>query len=159
MDGDWWPRSVSLAKRQGETQFTVREYPPPPSVKFNCMPPHRFIVAQLGARMHYAVPRILAEADMLEHFYTDICAVQGWPRWLGLVPDPVRPAAMRRLLARVPHGVPKELITAFTDFGREYARRCNTAAAERFAVYLWAGTEFCRRILQKGFGGAGAVFT
>jgi glycosyltransferase involved in cell wall biosynthesis len=109
--------------------------------------------------MHYAVPRILAEAHMLEHFYTDICAVQGWPRWLRLVPDPVRPAAVRRLLSRVPHGVPPELITAFNDFGREYARRRNTATAERFAVHLWAGTEFCRRILKKGFGGAGAVFT
>jgi len=117
------------------------------------------MVAQLGARMHYAIPRILAEADMLEHFYTDISAVQGWPRWLRLVPDPVRPAAVRRLLSRVPHGVPPELITAFTDFGREYARRRNTATTDRFAVHLWAGTEFCRRILKKGVGGAGAVFT
>jgi glycosyltransferase involved in cell wall biosynthesis len=117
------------------------------------------MVAQLGARMHYAVPRILAEADMLEHFYTDICAVQGWPRWLRFVPDPVRPAAVRRLLSRVPHGVPPALITAFTDFGLEYARRLNNAATEHLAVYLWAGTEFCRRILSKGFGGARAVFT
>ncbi|MGO8926613.1 MAG: glycosyltransferase family 4 protein [Limisphaerales bacterium] len=117
------------------------------------------MVAQLGARMHYAVPRILAEAKMLEHFYIDICAVQGWPRWLRLVPDLVRPAAVRRLLSRVPHGVPPELVTAFNDFGREYARRRNTATSERFAVHLWAGTEFCRRILKNGFGGAGAVFT
>ena len=117
------------------------------------------MVAQLGARMHYAIPRILAEADMLEHFYTDICAVQGWPRWLRLVPDPVRPPAVRRLLSRVPHGVPPELITAFTDFGREYAQRRNTATTGRFAVHLWAGTEFCRRILKEGVGGAGAVFT
>jgi glycosyltransferase involved in cell wall biosynthesis len=117
------------------------------------------MVAQLGARMHYAVPRILAEADMLEHFYTDICAVLGWPRWLRLIPDPVRPAAVRRLLSRVPRGVPRELITAFNDFGREYARRRNTATSEQFAVYLWAGREFCRRVLKKGFCGAGAVFT
>jgi glycosyltransferase involved in cell wall biosynthesis len=109
--------------------------------------------------MHYAVPRILAKADILEHFYTDICAVQGWPRWLRLLPDPVRPAAVRRLLSRVPRGVPPALITAFTDFGLEYARRLNTAATERLAVYLWAGKEFCRRILSKGSGGAGAVFT
>jgi glycosyltransferase involved in cell wall biosynthesis len=117
------------------------------------------MVAQLGARMHYAVPRILAEADKLDHFYTDICAVQGWPKWLTLVPDAVRPAALRRLLSRVPHGVPPGLITAFTDFGRDYARRRNTATAERFAVHLWAGTEFCRRVLKQGFGNAGAVFT
>jgi glycosyltransferase involved in cell wall biosynthesis len=123
------------------------------------MSARRFMVAQLGARMHYAVPRILAEAGRLEHFYTDICAVQGWPSWLRLIPDIIRPAAVRRLLSRVPRGVPPALITAFNDFGREYARRRNIATAERFAVHLWAGTEFCRRILKKGFGGAGAVFT
>jgi hypothetical protein len=31
----------------------------------------RFIVAQLGARMHYAVPRIFHEAGILERLYTD----------------------------------------------------------------------------------------
>jgi glycosyltransferase involved in cell wall biosynthesis len=66
---------------------------------------------------------------------------------------------VRRLLSRVPHGIPPKLITAFNDFGREYARRRNTGTADRFAVHLWAGKEFCRRILEKGFGGAGAVFT
>jgi glycosyltransferase involved in cell wall biosynthesis len=31
----------------------------------------KFIVAQLGARMHYAVPRILSSAGLLYRFYTD----------------------------------------------------------------------------------------
>ena len=39
-------------------------------------------VAQLGARMHYAVPRILHAAGMLERFYTDLAAVRGWPALL-----------------------------------------------------------------------------
>ncbi len=38
-----------------------------------------FVVSQLGARMHYAVPRIFADHQRLAHFYTDICALQGWP--------------------------------------------------------------------------------
>ena len=33
------------------------------------------VVSQLGARMHYAVPRILHQAGRLERLYTDICAV------------------------------------------------------------------------------------
>ncbi len=37
------------------------------------------VVSQLGARMHYAVPRIFASREKLAHFYTDICALQGGP--------------------------------------------------------------------------------
>ncbi|MEA2780603.1 MAG: hypothetical protein QOK29_2147, partial [Rhodospirillaceae bacterium] len=36
-----------------------------------------YVVAQLGARMHYAVPRILHAADQLDHFFTDISADKG----------------------------------------------------------------------------------
>lgn len=35
------------------------------------MPKFEWIVAQLGAREHYAVPRALARQSSLEHFYTD----------------------------------------------------------------------------------------
>ena len=31
----------------------------------------KILVAQLGARMHYAVPRILEAQGLLSHFYTD----------------------------------------------------------------------------------------
>jgi len=41
------------------------------------------LVAQLGARMHYAVPRILHEAGALDRFFTDICATGAWARTLG----------------------------------------------------------------------------
>lgn len=33
--------------------------------------PSQVIVAQLGARMHYAVPALLHHAGMPAHFYTD----------------------------------------------------------------------------------------
>ncbi len=46
----------------------------------------RVVVSQLGARMDYAVPRILNAHGALEHFYTDICATKGWPRLVGQVP-------------------------------------------------------------------------
>ena len=119
-----------------------------------------YIVAQLGARMHYAVPRIFQEAGQLERFYTDICAVQGWPKLLNLIPHALRPKAVNRLLARVPRGVPPGRITAFNDFGYEYARRRKLIPQQgRFQVHLWAGQEFCRRILSDGWGQAGGVFT
>jgi len=118
------------------------------------------VVAQLGARMHYAVPRILDRAGLLEHFYTDICANKGWPRWLSLLPRRLRPTRVQRLLSRVPEGIPASRITAFTDFGLEYVRRFTRAKTmdERNAAFLWSGREFCRQVIAKGFGNAKAVY-
>ena len=76
-----------------------------------------YLVAQLGARRHYAIPRMLHEAGMLDRFYTDICAVKGWPSALRVVPRSLRPAGLKRLMGRVPVGVPEEKIRAFTTFG------------------------------------------
>ncbi len=117
-------------------------------------------VAQLGARMHYAVPRILHQAAALERLYTDICAGRGWPRVFGLLPSGLQPAPVRRLLARVPRGVPSDRIAAFNGFGREYARRRWRAGSpsEQTRVHLWAGREFCRLVLSKGFGKADCVY-
>ena len=119
-----------------------------------------YIVAQLGARMRYAVARILEESGQLERLYTDIFAARGWPRLLNLLPHSLRPKAVNRLLSRIPQGIPRGRITAFNDFGYEYARRRNSSAREgRFPVHLWAGKEFCRRILNAGLGAAEGVFT
>ncbi len=117
-------------------------------------------VAQLGARMHYAVPRILERVGLLERLYTDICAQKGWPRWLRMVPAALRPARLQRLIARVPEGIPSRQITAFTNFGLEYARLLARArdADERNAAFLWSGREFCRLVLARGLGGAKAVY-
>ena len=110
--------------------------------------------------MHYAVPRILQESGQLERFYTDICATHGWPRLLNLIPSSARPAKVKRLLSRVPGGVQPKRITAFNDFGYDYARRRKSMGrGGRFLVHLWAGEEFCRRILKEGLGHAGGVFT
>jgi glycosyltransferase involved in cell wall biosynthesis len=118
------------------------------------------VVAQLGARMHYAVPRILHRAGILEHLYTDICASKGWPRLLGMIPRALRPAKVERLAARLPKGIPASRITAFTSFGFEYARRIARArnGSERNEAFLWSGREFCRRVNDEGFGEAKAVY-
>ncbi len=122
--------------------------------------PERWLVTTLGARMHYAVPRMLHEAGMLEHFYTDICAVKGWPQLLRFMPENLLPTALRRLKARVPVGIPTSRVTAFTTFGLEYARRQRRAAniSEIMAVHLWAGTRFNELVLSRGFGQAGVIY-
>ena len=109
-----------------------------------------FSVALLGARMHYAVPRLLASEAMLIDFYTDICASKGWPRVLALVPAARLPTALRRLAARKPKDIPVGQITAFTRFGLEYQWRRATAqsASAMTTVHLWAGARFCKLILE-----------
>lgn len=116
-------------------------------------------VAQLGARMHYAVPRILHAAGKLDRLYTDICATKGWPALLRLVPPGLQPAGMRRLAGRDP-GIPGNRVTAFTAFGMSYALRLSRARSdlERTAEHLRAGNRFNELVIRHGFGGAKWVY-
>ena len=100
--------------------------------------------------MHYAVPRLLNESERLEKLYTDICAVKGWPQIFGLFPNIILSPSIRRYKSRVPHGIPRRLIKAFTDFGLEYQFRRSRAASanELTAIHLWAGEHFCNLILE-----------
>ncbi|EGV20679.1 glycosyltransferase family 4 protein [Thiocapsa marina] len=120
----------------------------------------KVVVAQLGARMHYAVARILYRAGRLEHLYTDITATKGWPRLLRAVPDVITPASVRRLKARVPIGISESRITAFTSFGLDYVRRCRRGGniSDVMATHLWAGSRFNELVLAGGFGEAQAVY-
>jgi glycosyltransferase involved in cell wall biosynthesis len=120
----------------------------------------KLAVALMGARMHYAVPRLLHASGCLDRLFTDICAAKGWPRLLRAVPEAWQPAGLRRLLGRVPKGVPPSRITAFNSFGMEYSRRRAAARTpdESTAVYLWAGKTFCELIIRAGLGDATGVY-
>lgn len=114
--------------------------------------PGRVLVAQIGARMHYAVPRIFEEAGILGALHTDICAVKGWPRLLSLVPASVRSPGMKRLAARVPRGISLQRIRTENDIGLKYAMwlRRSRGATEQTKAHLWAAEEFCRRVVRRG---------
>jgi len=80
----------------------------------------KIIVAQLGARRHYAVPRALNCHGALHHLFTDICSAKGWPRLLSLMPRWARGSALEALMARMPDGINRQSITAFNMLGLEY---------------------------------------
>jgi len=111
--------------------------------------------------MHYAVPRVLHDAGMLERFFTDATALSPWAAALTAVPKRLRPMGLKRLLGRMPVGVPRERVTAFERFGWEYTWRGWRARGqeEQTRVYLWAGGRFCQLILDAGLGEAGGVYT
>ena len=119
-----------------------------------------YAVAQLGARMHYAVPRILHSTGTLDHFFTDICASKGWLKLTQLIPAALQSDNFHRIASRVPGDLPREQITAFNGFGLRYALRRREARTTRdmLRAFLWAGRSFCRRVARHGLGRANGVY-
>ena len=119
----------------------------------------RFLVAQLGARMHYAVPRILEAAGMLERLFTDFAATKG--AWKVLSGFGWSNGLVARMAGRMPEGIPARKLTHWPGFAFEYnlCQRRARSPAELTRVHLWAGREFCRRIIRHGLGGATGVYT
>jgi glycosyltransferase involved in cell wall biosynthesis len=119
-----------------------------------------FLVAQLGARMNYAVPRILYQAGQLTRLCTDIAANRGMLRCLKLWPKALRPSALTRLLTRVPQGVPAHLIRGCTTLGISYARQFARTRSERERVelFLRVGERFGAWVVRQDWAGASGVF-
>jgi len=113
--------------------------------------PLKIAVAQLGARMHYAVPVLLDRAGMLEHFYTDAFAGTVLLKAARAIPPAIRPAAVKRLLGRSCAITPGS-VTSFFSFGVSYRWRQRTAqtTSDLTAAYLWAGEQFNRLIIRSG---------
>ncbi len=119
-----------------------------------------YAVAMLGARMHYAVPRLLAGAGRLARFYTDFSAGHGLGRLLALLPGGLGGAAAR-MRSRRADGIEAGRITAFNAFGLEYQRRLRMArsAEGRIEAFLWGGRRFCELVVRAGLPDAcGGVF-
>jgi glycosyltransferase involved in cell wall biosynthesis len=123
------------------------------------------IVAQLGARMHYAVPVLLHRAGMLAHFYTDAYVGPGsaWhlpAQAARLLPEVWRPAPLKRLLDRREDSLPPDKITAFNLFGLRYAQALTHAPSlvERERVFLEYGERFCEMVLRHNISNGFAVY-
>lgn len=121
----------------------------------------RWAVCQLGARMHYAVPQILHEAGSLERLFTDVYLSSTCARLLLNLSQRLPLPALRRLSGRTSQAVPWRLVTSFPQFGLAYHTRCGRAIDhdELTDVFLWAGRQFGRQVVRRGFGAASAVYT
>lgn len=112
----------------------------------------RVIVIQMGARMHYAVPALLAQAGMLEQFYTDICGNVGFFKYLNkLLPSFFLPKPLKRLLARQ---LPQEI-------SREKLKTCSTNALMNAVLKKPRRTEETLKqiIIKNNFLNANALYT
>jgi glycosyltransferase involved in cell wall biosynthesis len=121
----------------------------------------KIAVAQLGARMHYAVPRIFAANAALSRLFTDLYSGRGVGGILSLLPSRLLPASGRKLAARKVAEIPKDRVTAFGILGFRYWSRLRSARTPRDCaeVHLWAGDELGRLILKHGLGDADTLYT
>lgn len=118
-------------------------------------------VAMLGARMHFAVPALLAKAGLLHTFYTDTYV--GNKPWLNKVLDRVprdlKPEVFDRLSGRSSSGIPAERVVSFDLLGLSYflnRRRPLTPSA--FAkVAARTNRQFGCRVIQAGLDGTKVV--
>ncbi|ASF45699.1 hypothetical protein CEK71_06215 [Methylovulum psychrotolerans] len=115
----------------------------------------------MGARRHYAIPRILHNSGRLEHFYTDICAVQGWPSLLTHLPRQWQSKPLQRLAGRIPTDIPVNKITSYPGFGLANSFRLSRANSlgKKLAVFTWAGKRFNHLVETSGFKNADAIYT
>jgi glycosyltransferase involved in cell wall biosynthesis len=118
----------------------------------------RIISVQLGARRNYAVPTIIARAEMLEAFYTDMCADCG----IGAILDRYCPPAFRvgvigRLLSRrLPPEIRNKVVTFDTPALR-YQFRQQLAAKNQMRLYRAHkafSKEFSQAMINMGLGQA-----
>ncbi|MGA7579035.1 MAG: glycosyltransferase family 4 protein [Desulfobaccales bacterium] len=128
--------------------------------------PPQVIVAQIGARMHYAVPLLLQRAGMLAHFYTD--AYSGPGSWLhyplrvaSMLPKKLWGNPLTSLISRCDSEIPVNKITAFNWLGFKYSIRLSRAKtlSEKQTIYINISKSFCEKIVKKGLNGADIVYT
>jgi len=110
----------------------------------------RYAVLQAGARMHYAVPALLARAGSLAAFYTDLHSSHRVLQALeSLWPEAWQPKPLKRLLGRkLPADLPRALVRDQPLASLIWARQ----GARSDAVVL-------QRACRERFGGANALYT
>jgi len=122
----------------------------------------RFTVAMLGARRHYAVPRILIEAGLLERFSTD--SYSGNKPWVSAllksIPGKFRPRVIQRWLGRADALLAPKKVKSFEFLGWWYAwarNRARTSVSKDF-VKVKVSKRFNRRIVSRGLHEPGVLW-
>ena len=107
----------------------------------------RYLVAQPGARQHYAVPRALHDCGALRLFYTDAWCRRG-QRWLSW-----GPAVLRSLAQRRHDALPSKKVVSFSwrTMWDEFHHRLFEGDPDVVSRYGWferAGRRFAQRVAQ-----------
>src|SRR5438128_1067203 len=119
-------------------------------------------VATLGARQHYALPKLLHRSGMLGCFYTDLYVnpASFLFRLLQRIPSKLRPRWMESVLGRSDGELPAWKVVSFDAFGLWYQAQVWVAGdSETLSrVYARNATAFNHRIIRKGLNGADVIY-
>ena len=121
----------------------------------------RILVAHLGARKHYQEPIIFHQWGILDRFYTDFYA--GNSRFISLLRQPKiyshLPSMLKKGLDRYSPELKQAKIIHFPKFGYKFTDICRRSSLQEKAnIFIWAGKEFGKRIIQNGLGDANTVY-
>ena len=122
--------------------------------------PSKVAVALLGARCHYAVPRILAAHNMLSVLYTDIYAGD-WPATLAAkFPRNWLPQAAQRLVDRSIADIATELIHTFPIHGlyRAWSHSRQKSPGQILRRHAIDNRTFCKKVVRYGISAADTIY-
>jgi glycosyltransferase involved in cell wall biosynthesis len=121
--------------------------------------PLRILVAQIGARRHYAVPSGLAQEGCLERLETSLCAHHPLIKSASVVPVRFQPKGLQRLSERIVYGVPEDRI--HSSLRHEWTVWCTRDARsedERYRQYCRRNSRFAANVASCEFGHANTVY-
>lgn len=123
-----------------------------------------FAMVQMGARLHYAVPEVLAQAGMLKAMFTDAHSGSPLVKLTELVPQSLRSPALRRLQARhIPETIPQEAVRSWVyptfqneRFNQSHpdSRKLASFVCEKHIGGHW----LAQKAIAENFGGANAFY-
>ncbi len=118
------------------------------------------VVAQIGARRHYAVPVAFHNADMLHAVYTDWCANRGLGAWATtLLPQSLFGRPLARIRDRRIPAVSGDQVKTFDRHAlRTVMGRSRQKQDSQYAHWARANRDFGEAVVQHGFEGADAVY-
>lgn len=122
----------------------------------------RAIVCHVGSRREYAVPAVFAQADMLEIFYTDMCAAKGLGRLARSLSHiaPLGRDALRSLSHRIPPQAVAARTIALDSLGLGIRRRMKGASpTEQLRQWNEIFEMFGQKMISKGFGEADLFYS
>lgn len=122
----------------------------------------KIIVTQIGARHHYAIPRMFENSGNLESLYTDFCAQRGAARALNILlttlPTKIRPRSLARLIRRQVDCVPTSKIHTSDRLFFEHLRQ-QMLPRDLVEHYSRFDSIFAEQMIRAGTGKANTLYS
>jgi glycosyltransferase involved in cell wall biosynthesis len=121
----------------------------------------KILVAQLGARKHYQEPLIFFRWGILDRLYTDFYSGHSWVANLLHHPNIYShlPNFLKKGIDRYDTGLKNAKIIHFPRFAYQYLGALKQALPQQESkIFVWAGQEFCQRIVEHGLGDANTIY-